>query len=99
MKKYYFKHRTGVQIECCALIAETDVQQKLLSSVGFERISTRRLRLHFRQMNKQIIYSGRSRAVSPYRFCEVSTVNEALRWRKDIPELKAGLDALSANQS
>lgn len=94
MKTYYYKHQTGVQIECCVLAAENNAQQHLLLSLGFERISVTRLRKHFRQMNRQIMISGRSRALSPYRFCEVSTMTEALRWRMNIQGLDANLDTL-----
>jgi hypothetical protein len=88
MKRYYHKHVTGAPTECYIVAAENSTHAQLLEKEGFERVSTMCLRRHFRQMNAQIAASGRSRAVSPFRFGEIRTLPEILKDRPAVPELE-----------
>jgi hypothetical protein len=88
MKRYYHKHVMGAFTECCIVAAENPTHAQLLEREGFDRVSTKCLRRHFREMNAQIATSGRSRAVSPFRFGEIRTLPEILKDRPAVPELE-----------
>ena len=88
MKMYYHKHIAGAPTRCCMVAAENPTHAQLLESEGFERVSTKCLHRHFREMNAQIAASGKSRAVSPFRFGEIRTLPEMLKDRPAVPELE-----------
>ena len=87
MKRYYHKHLTEASADCCIVAADNPTHAQLLEREGFERVSNKCLRRHFREMNAQIAESGRSRAVSPFRFGEIRTLPEILKDRPAVPEL------------
>ena len=96
MKRYYHKHFIGASTECCMVAAENPTHAQLLEREGFERVSTKCLRQHFREMNAHIAASGKSRAVSPFRFGEIRTLPEMLKDRPAVPELeRIGCDLTS----
>jgi hypothetical protein len=76
--------------------AENPTDAQLLEREGFERVSTKCLRRHFREMNAQITASGKGQAISPFRFGEIRTLPEILKDRPAVPELeKIGSDLAS----
>jgi hypothetical protein len=95
-KRYFHKHDIGAPTECYIVAAENPTHAQLLEKEGFERVSTKCLRRHFREMNAQIVASGRSRTVSPFRFGEIRTLPEILKDRAAIPGLeRIGIDITS----